>query len=407
MARIPAAGAVGRSGVQWGRWCRDLRGAAGAPPWGALGALGSGGGRGKGRARGAPADPPTRPCAPHGCNENTVTGTQHAWGGGVAHRDKKGGTRDTGWHPGGGGPLHVARGPPEPNGEGDLAVGGGRGGGRAVPIAAASKAAGDPRAHSCALPASPHLLPASFQYELPPPGTFPREAPPPCAHLHTGPASDASSPAPFAARPHLLAHRLPAGHAHLFCIQSPPLPRAASHPERSHLHTDRAPTTSPDLHTVAPPPRRPAHLGALRGAVGADELHEVLERVLPVVVADGGVGEVRPRLGQEGARREVQRRGCGPRAACGDPQCSGPPITSRPLPPEGLLQPHPSPTPRGGPGGGGRNVTTLGGWGGGGGGGRRGGAVGGGGSRGLTGADAGQDGQRVVAEGHAGAGSVP
>lgn len=175
------------------------------------------------------------------------------------------------------------------------------------------------------VPALPRLLPASFQYKLPPPSTFPRQAPP---HLHTDHASNATNPAPwFTYRP-----RPPALHT-----APPPSPSPSPHgfassnaPPGSHLHTGHTPSPlvlpSPSFAYGGPaPPLRPAHLGALRGAVGADELHEVLERILPVVVADGGVGEVRPRLGQEGARREVQRRGCGPRAACRDPQCSGAP----------------------------------------------------------------------------------
>lgn len=313
--------------------------------------MGSGGGRGKGRARGAPADPPTRPCAPHGCNENTVTGTQHAWGG-AGTQGQKGRHQGHGVASGGGGRCMWHGVPLNPMGRGTLLLGVG-GGGKSCPHRCSQQGCWGP---TCSQLRAPCVAP-----------------PPSClvsiraaASRHLSPRSSASV-CSFAYRPRLrrveprpLRGPTAPPRPPFTCRPRPPVlhtvpapPRAASHPERSHLHTDRAPPTSPDLHTVAPPPRRPAHLGALRGAVGADELHEVLERVLPVVVADGGVGEVRPRLGQEGARREVQRRGCGPRAACGDPQCSGPPITSKPLPPEGLLQPHPSPTPRGGPRGGG------------------------------------------------------
>lgn len=217
----------GCSGAQWGAvgtLVPGLTGCCGRSALGGVGGFGLRRGQGQGPGQGSPCRPPNPALRPTWLQREHGDGHPACLGGGGGTQGQKGRHQGHGVASGGGGPLHVARGPPEPNGEGDLAVGGGRGGGRAVPIAAASKAAGDPRAHSCALPASPHLLPASFQYELPPPGTFPREAPPPCAHLHTGPASDASSPAPFAARPHLLAHRLPAGHAHLFCIQSPPLP---------------------------------------------------------------------------------------------------------------------------------------------------------------------------------------
>lgn len=213
MARIPAAGAVGRSGVQWGRWCRDLRGAAGAPPWGALGALGSGGGRGKGRARGAPADPPTRPCAPHGCNENTVTGTQHAWGGGVAHRDKKGGTRDTGWHPGGGGRCMWHGVPLNPMGRGTLLLGVGGGGEELSPSLQPARLLGT------------HVLTAARSLRRPT-SFLPR--------FNTS----CRLPAPF---PEKLRLRV------LICIQAPPPTRRAPPPSRP----DR--TSSPTVYLPATP----------------------------------------------------------------------------------------------------------------------------------------------------------
>ena len=272
--------------------------------------MGSGGGRGKGRARGAPADPPARPCAPHGCNENTVTGTL-----GVARRDK-------GRHRG-------TRGDIEEGGDAARGMGSQRGG--RPPIlglgGTAASIARQPGSHlhtavcPCVAPppsclisiqaaTSQHLSPTSstsFAYRP----RLQRYKPRPLVYIPAAPTCFAYSPTPlpfpiparlriqqrssrlsFTYRPHPLPSRPPLP---LICVRWPR------------------------------PPLRPAHLGALRGAVGADELHEVLERILPVVVADGGVGEVRPRLGQEGARREVQRRGCGPRAACRDPQCSGAP----------------------------------------------------------------------------------
>lgn len=44
-------------------------------------------------------------------------------------------------------------------------------------------------------------------------------------------------------------------------------------------------------------------------AVGADELDKLLERILVMVVADGGVGEVRAGLLDDGGRREMKSGG--------------------------------------------------------------------------------------------------
>lgn len=184
--------------------------------------MGSGGGRGKGRARGAPADPPARPCAPHGCNENTVTGTL-----GVARRDK-GRHRGTRGDIEEGGTLHVAWGP---NGEGDP-----RFWGLGEQLRPSQGSRGLICTQLC-VPALPRLLPASFQYKLPPPSTFPRQAPP---HLHTDHASNATNPAPwFTYRP-----RPPALHT-----APPPSPSPSPHgfassnaPPGSHLHTGHTPS---------------------------------------------------------------------------------------------------------------------------------------------------------------------
>lgn len=47
----------------------------------------------------------------------------------------------------------------------------------------------------------------------------------------------------------------------------------------------------------------------LARAVGTDELHELFERVLMVVVADGGVGEIWTGLLDDGGGRKMKGRG--------------------------------------------------------------------------------------------------